>query len=250
MYYPKSSEKKPPILIFVYGGGFVSGDRTRPPPLDLVFAGVGAFFAERGFLTVIPDYRLLPNMKYPDPVEDISLALDYVLQHFGDVADTNNVFLHGHSAGGMIVTSLILHQPSLLSSKQRASIKGVIPMGVAFHFRDPGPPAFRKLLEQLYGDKVDENCPCSQLEGASQEVLSSIPPLFILRSQKEPQNIIGSQDTFMKVLEEKKVTDVQQYVAEGHNHISSHLALSTGEGEEWAVAVVDWMKDKIGGVAH
>jgi len=59
VYYPPPHEgTKPPILIFVYGGAFIAGDRVFPAPADLIYKCVGAFYASRGFLTIIPDYRL------------------------------------------------------------------------------------------------------------------------------------------------------------------------------------------------
>ena len=53
MYYPPVESvinpgKKAPILVFVYGGGWASGDRVFPPPYDLGYTNVGAFFAKKG----------------------------------------------------------------------------------------------------------------------------------------------------------------------------------------------------------
>lgn len=181
----------------------MSGDRIRPVPVDLVYANVGAFFAEQGFLTVIPDYRLLPNMKYPDPLEDIRDSLEYVLRNLGDVGETSKVFLHGHSAGGLIVSSLVQHEPSILSDQQKASIKGVIPMGVAFHFNGPAPEQLKGVLSQYYGKRIVEDAPLGQLQSASPETLSSLPPLLIVRCEKEPPNVISAQADFVKLLKEK-----------------------------------------------
>ena len=36
------------MLVFAYGGGFTNGARRFPPPFDLVYGNVGAFFAKRG----------------------------------------------------------------------------------------------------------------------------------------------------------------------------------------------------------
>jgi acetyl esterase/lipase len=47
-----------PVIIFFYGGSWNSGRRQ-----DYAFAG--AAFAARGFVTVIPDYRLVPETRFP-----------------------------------------------------------------------------------------------------------------------------------------------------------------------------------------
>ena len=39
-----------PVLFFIYGGGFVMGDRKYKPPLDLGYANLGTFFAKRGYV--------------------------------------------------------------------------------------------------------------------------------------------------------------------------------------------------------
>ncbi len=135
-YPPTSTDIKPPILIFAYGGGFTSGDRIRPPPADLVYACVGAFFASRGLLTVIPDYRLLPEIKYPQPVEDVRDALVFAVQHLGDAGDTDKIFLYGHSAGASIMTSMFLHEPALLvDADVLKRVKGVVSLGAPVRVR-------------------------------------------------------------------------------------------------------------------
>lgn len=49
VYWPPSGESSSaPLLVFVYGGGFRSGARVFPPPHDLTYRNVGAFFAKQG----------------------------------------------------------------------------------------------------------------------------------------------------------------------------------------------------------
>ena len=52
VYYPEpatvSPDKPVPVLFFIYGGGFVNGDRKMAPPFDLAYTNVGVFFAKRG----------------------------------------------------------------------------------------------------------------------------------------------------------------------------------------------------------
>lgn len=112
VFYPEPSTdgKKPPILIYIYGGGLTSGERTLNAPLDLVYRNCGAFFASRGILTVIPDYRLAPQAVYPEPVEDIRDAFRYVVANLGEVGDASHVFLTGHSAGGTLLLSMFLSE--------------------------------------------------------------------------------------------------------------------------------------------
>jgi len=233
----------PPILIFVYGGAFTAGDRVLPAPADLIYKCVGAFYASRGFLTIIPDYRLVPHVKYPQPVEDIRDALTFVAQHLGDVGDTNSIFMYGHSAGGSIVTSLFLHEPALVSVDVRKCVKGVMSIGAPHLFAGPADklPDSESVVK-LYGDAYEQLCPYGLLKNASSETLASLPPLYIMRSEKEPAGLVVSHDKFLEIVHERSVKNVKVGIAAGHNHPSPHLALSSGEGEEWGNEFIAWIK--------
>lgn len=256
MYYPPvdvlaKCNDKPPILIFVYGGGYTVGDRRRSPPLDLVYANVGAFFARRGILTVIPDYRLFPSAKYPNPSEDIREALAFTISSsLAEQGNVQNIFLLGHSAGAAIIASLFLH-PGLIDEGSGASknlakhVRGLILFGGAYTFFAPGltnPPDF---LSSFYGPDARSLEPIGLLQSASSSILSSVPPLFLLRSEKEPKALVFAHDEFVAGVTERSPGQFETYIAPGHNHISPSLTLSTGDGEEWGEAVSAWLRKRV-----
>ena len=91
-----------PVVVFFYGGGWVSGDRAD-------YGFVGRAFAARGFVTIIPDYRLVPQVRFPTFVEDGARAIRWVRDHvaaFG--GDPTRINLSGHSAGSYIAAMLSL----------------------------------------------------------------------------------------------------------------------------------------------
>lgn len=82
-----------PTVIFFYGGGWASGSRT-----DYGFAAAG--LASRGFLVAVPDYRLVPAVRFPTFIEDCALAVRWVGDHSADYGgDRRRLALCGHSAG-------------------------------------------------------------------------------------------------------------------------------------------------------
>jgi len=94
VYRPENPRADPaPVVVFFYGGSWNSGDRA-----DYRF--VGQQLAAEGFVTVIPDYRLYPSVRFPAFLEDGAAALrwtqDRIASHGGD---PNRIFLMGHSAG-------------------------------------------------------------------------------------------------------------------------------------------------------
>ncbi|KAI1791611.1 alpha/beta-hydrolase [Ganoderma leucocontextum] len=264
VFYPDTAVVSPngpvPVLFFIYGGGFVSGDRKQDPPFDLGYTNVGVFFAKRGILTVIADYRLYPTATYPAPVEDVRDAIAWFLANASAVVSAapstlppstalSNIFVHGHSAGSTHLASLYL-SPSLLplDSSVRAATRGLVAGGGAyvFDFTTPGvlPPG---LLEGYYGsqDATLANMPLALLKDAPEALITGLPELFLLKSEKEPAMILEGSDEFVKVLEGRLGKKVRYEVMKRHNHISPHWALLTGDGEEWAEDVATWIKARV-----
>lgn len=91
-----------PVLIFFYGGGWVSGSRED-------YGFVGRAFAANGFLTVLPDYGLHPHATYPDYLEDSAAAVRWAFDHAGDFGgDPQRIAVMGHSAGAYNAAMVML----------------------------------------------------------------------------------------------------------------------------------------------
>ncbi|KIP05065.1 hypothetical protein PHLGIDRAFT_108726 [Phlebiopsis gigantea 11061_1 CR5-6] len=254
VYYPPATPSgTAPVLFFVYGGGYASGDRRMPAPRSLVYANLGAFYAERGFVTVIADYRLLPNMKFPDPVVDIKDAISWFVAHDDDVnsgaavkADSNNIFIMGHSAGAAILASLIL-LPGLLPNGIKPRVRGVILQAAVYHFDTKVPTLPPPLVSAYYGppESVQKDCPLSLLRQASEDAVRSLPEVLLVVSEFDLPGVLESHDDFHKLLQERTGKEVEEAVMKGHSHITPHVSLYTGLGEEWAHGVIGWIKAKL-----
>lgn len=91
-----------PVVVFIYGGSWNQGERTQ-------YKFVGEALAARGVLTLVADYRLYPEVRYPDFLSDSALALAYGLDHAAQLGgDPKRVFVMGHSAGGYNAAMLAL----------------------------------------------------------------------------------------------------------------------------------------------
>jgi acetyl esterase/lipase len=108
VYLPKAEEASGrPVIIFWYGGSWQTGSKS-----DYRF--VGAALAERGFITVLPDYRLYPDVKFPDFLDDSARAIAWVQQHAQEFGgDPHRVVLMGHSAGAHTAAYLALNRAFL-----------------------------------------------------------------------------------------------------------------------------------------
>ncbi len=93
VYSPRRPSPGAPIVVFFYGGSWDSGRRQ-----DYQF--VGAALASHGYVTVIPDYRLYPQVRWPVFLEDNALAVRWARDHaVGLGGDPRRLVLMGHSAG-------------------------------------------------------------------------------------------------------------------------------------------------------
>jgi len=93
IYAPKKLSAPAPIVFFIYGGGWDSGSKA-----DYQFAGHA--LAAAGYVTIIADYRVVPEVHYPGFLEDGGLALAWALHEavaYG--GDPDQIVLMGHSAG-------------------------------------------------------------------------------------------------------------------------------------------------------
>ena len=109
VYAPRSA-KNCPVVIFWYGGSWLNGRKS-----DYRF--VGAALAERGFVTVLPDYRLYPAVKFPLFLEDAAGAVIWVQRHadaFG--GDPHRIVLMGHSAGAYMAAFLAYNSKFLAAA--------------------------------------------------------------------------------------------------------------------------------------
>jgi len=88
LYRPIRLPPEAPLLIFVHGGGWRAGQRAE-------YAFLGLPLARQGCLVAIPDYRLWPESRFPDFVEDTALAV----RHLAASEPRRRLILMGHSAG-------------------------------------------------------------------------------------------------------------------------------------------------------
>lgn len=89
-----------PVIIFFYGGAWQSGYKE-------LYRYVAKALARRGYVAVVPDYRIYPEVCYPDFLDDGAQVVRWVkdnIARFG--GDPDKLFLKGHSAGAHIAAML------------------------------------------------------------------------------------------------------------------------------------------------
>ena len=127
IYAPDDSDGSPrPVIVWFYGGSWNSGTRNG-------YDFVGRALASRGFVTVIPDYRLVPDVRFPGFVEDGANAVRWVRTNIPDYGgDGERIVLGGHSAGAYIAA--MLANDGRWLGDDRAAIRGMVGLAGPYDF--------------------------------------------------------------------------------------------------------------------
>lgn len=143
IYIPKATSHKPlPVVVFLYGGGWESGEKS-----DYLF--VGEAFSSKGFLTVVPNYRVFPEVTFPDLMEDPASAIAWTYKEIAKFGgDPNNIFVVGHSAGAHISMMLNLNNKYLGQENMRPDqIRSFIGIAGPYDFL----PLRTERLKEIFG---------------------------------------------------------------------------------------------------
>ncbi|MBL0945512.1 MAG: alpha/beta hydrolase [Hydrogenophaga sp.] len=175
VYLPARPLPQAPIAVFFYGGSWTTGERA-----DYRFAGEA--LASRGIVTVVPDYRLSPAVRYPGFVRDSALALHWAREHareFG--ADPERLYVTGHSAGAYNAAMLAL-DPRWLGEV------GLQPGQLAGWAGLAGPYDFLPIVqaETRVAFEWPDTPPDSQPLFHAQRLRGAAPPALLLAPQKDP----------------------------------------------------------------
>jgi acetyl esterase/lipase len=128
LYAPRrlAAGEKLPVIVFFYGGSWSSGDKAG-------YGFVGRALAAQGFVVAIPDYRLVPQVRFPGFVEDGAAAVKWVRANAARYGgDPDRLVLAGHSAGAYNAAMLAL-DPQWLGA-ERAAVRGFAGLAGPYDF--------------------------------------------------------------------------------------------------------------------
>ena len=127
LYAPKGQGPWP-LLLFVHGGGWDSGDRTE-------YSFAGRALAALGFVVAIADYRVFPEVRFPGFMEDLGAAMSWLLAHGAEFgADPSRVFLAGHSAGAYNAVMLALQPARFGAPGLKGRVEAVVGLSGPYDF--------------------------------------------------------------------------------------------------------------------
>ncbi|HEY0906610.1 MAG TPA: alpha/beta hydrolase [Methylophilus sp.] len=221
-----------PVVIFLYGGSWDSGRKE-----DYLF--VAEALSSQGYLVVIPDYRVYPEVKFPSLMEDPAAAFAWVkanIAHYN--GDPETIFLMGHSAGAHLAAMLALN-PIYLQSHglDRHAMRGMVGLAGPYDFL----PLKSARLKEIFAPAEAEwrSQPIRFVDGHQ-------PPMLLMVGMQDlvvwPRNSLR----LASAIEQKggEVT-LKQYPAAGHVDMVSRLARPLRGASPLLADLVTWMQQHV-----
>lgn len=223
VYAPEQRGELAPVVFFIYGGAWAGGVKE-----DYQFAGRA--LAARGFVVVIADYRVFPEVRYPDFLEDCANALRWVqdnITRYG--GDPNRLFLAGHSAGAYNAVMLALDPSFLRDYGVTMGIRGVAAISGPYDF-----------YPFEYGQVTDIFGEAPNPEGTQpiNLVTADAPPMFLAAGTYDP--IVRMQNSAGLALRLRALgVWVTEKYYDGFGHMEPVIAM--GAMWRWRMPILDDM---------
>ncbi|MFW0758548.1 alpha/beta hydrolase [Pseudomonas sp. H11T01] len=171
VYTPKQGLKSAPVVVFFYGGSWNSGSRDD-------YSFVGEALASRGIVTVVADYRLYPQVRYPLFLEDGAQAVAWTHEHIHQFSgDPQRLYLMGHSSGAYNVAMLAL-DPDFLGAVGMTphNLSGWIGLAGPYDFLPIVNPEVRPVF--FYPDSPPDSQPINHVSRGA-------PPALLMASRDD-----------------------------------------------------------------
>jgi acetyl esterase/lipase len=218
IFTPENASPSRPVLIFVRGGAFVSGDKHLPG--SPFYDNIMLWAAKNGFVGVNVNYRLAPQAMWPAGAEDVAGVVQWVS---GNIAarggDPAKIYLMGHSAGAVHVASYVSH-PEFHKAKD-GGLAGAIMLSGIYDLTVGG----RGDPERAYfGADAGRYAEQSSLQG----LLATKIPLMITAAELDP-DAFAQQFDLLKAACKKPVGCPRAFMLPQHSHMSEVYAINTAD---------------------
>ena len=212
IYQPATTTAAAPVIVFFYGGNWVSGKRED-------YAFVGQALAKRGFVVVVPDYRLYPEVRYPDFLDDSAQAVAWTAREIAKYGgDPKRVFVMGHSAGAYNAAMLALDGRWLGKQGVKPDmLRGWIGLAGPYDFLPVQNKTTRPVFS--YPDTPPESQPVRHVSPGAP------PALLIAAYEDNTVNPVRNTGALATRLREKHVP-VRELYYDGVNHATLVASLS------------------------
>ena len=221
-----------PILIFYHGGAWRHGYKEwmgfMAPPITSLPA-----------ILVSPNYRLAPDTRYPDSLQDVIDAIVWVYRNILPYGgDKRRIHVGGHSAGGHLAALAALRPDLILANLiPRDTIKGCFPLSAPLDLRlsECEPGGRRERLIKLFLGSEDQDREASPTE----HTRGNKVPFFLAWGSDDLPELPAHNRLMVERLRAEDCV-LEHHVFEGFSHFDTHRACA-GEDFLWVRKARDWL---------
>ena len=222
LYLP--SQRDWPAIVFVHGGNWDSGDKNYRAGGADVYANIGRYYATRGIGVAVINYRLQPQVRWPQQVDDVRAAVAWVR---GNIAARggrpDHIFLMGHSAGTHLASMVALESPATTPA-----VRGVVAVsGAALDIADE--ETYRLGADPRYYEQRfrahDTGLEWQSRASPVSQVSATAPPFLIMYATGESRELQHQSRLLHEALVKAGVTS-ELLPVPGESHTRIVLALS------------------------
>lgn len=221
--YVPGNPPRPPLVVYVHGGGWRSGSKSGMPLTALV---------ENGFAIASVDYRLSPVARFPAQIHDIKAAIRFLRAKQGDYGyDAARVAISGSSAGAHLaqLAGVTNGNPELEGEigdhrAESSDVQAIVAYFGASNFltilkqSTPHGLAMRvPALQLLLGGQPEEKPELAKLASPVFHVDEPDPPLLMLHGDQDLQMPINQSHELAGIYREHGLP-VELEVVHGAGH--------------------------------
>ena len=233
--YAPTTGKNLPVVVWIHGGGWHSGDKKDVMQKPQAFTDKGFVLVSINYrLQVWTDPQLSPGVTIKQIAEDVARAIHWTHDHAKDFGgDPNTIIVMGHSAGAQLAALVCTDDRYLKAEKLSLSIiKGCVPVDgdtydLPMRIATVHKKGDKKLAErdkQRFGDEAMQKDLSSITHVAKGK---HIPPFLILHVADHPETR-GQSQRLLQVLEAAGIS-ARAYPAEGKNHTTINVDLGLAD---------------------
>ncbi|HEY1225412.1 MAG TPA: alpha/beta hydrolase [Brevundimonas sp.] len=180
LFAPTDARGALPVVAFFYGGGWDSGTKSD-------YGWAAQALAAQGFLVALPDYRIVPEVRFPTFIEDAAAATARVAgvaaQYGGDPA---RLGVSGHSAGAHLAMMIALDRRYMAAAGKPDIIRAAAGLSGPYDFLPFNVPASINAFGRAPDPAQTQPVTFVRADG---------PPLWL--GHGEPDTIVESVDSII-----------------------------------------------------
>lgn len=233
--YAPAEAKNLPVVFWIHGGGWQTGDKSSVQEKPKAFTS-------RGYVFVSTNYRLLPNVEMQTIFQDVAKAIGWVHKHIGEHGgDPNRIFVMGHSAGAQLAALMCIDDRYLKAEGVPfTALQGCVPVdGDTYDVpaiietaetrrRVHGQPQAKFGHREKFGNDPAKHRDYSAVTHVAKG--KDIPPFLIVYVADHPDNSAQAQRLAAALKEAEVRTTLYGGKETNHNKINAMLGVPDDPG--------------------